>query len=78
MAPPADARYVWFRKVKTMSLSPDPTPELAWRAPRSVGNTALKLVFAGAGLAFLAALLLWWRFGPTVFVDALNAVWTCL
>lgn len=37
-----------------------------------------RLLITGAALAFLAALLLWWRFGPSVFVDALGAVWTCL
>jgi len=39
-----------------------------------------KLVIWGGGLtvaAFGAALALWAHYGPLVFVNALNAAWTC-
>ncbi len=39
------------------------------------------LVWAGGGLlaaSFAAALALWALYGPLVFVQALNAVWTCM
>jgi hypothetical protein len=32
---------------------------------------------AGFGLIFVAALLLWWRYGPSVFIDGLAAAWSC-
>jgi hypothetical protein len=38
--------------------------------------TAAALVIA-ALIAFAAALALWALYGPLVFVNALNAAWTC-
>ena len=32
---------------------------------------------AGFGLILVAALLLWLRFGPAIFLDSLSAVWSC-
>jgi hypothetical protein len=39
-----------------------------------------RLLIWGGGLtvvAFFAALVLWRLYGPLVFVNALNAAWTC-
>jgi hypothetical protein len=37
----------------------------------------VRLVLAGFGLLGLAGLLLWWRFGSTIFFDALAALQGC-
>jgi hypothetical protein len=46
----------------------------------SVIMAHMKLVIWGGGLtaaAFAAALALWALYGPLVFINALNAAWTC-
>jgi hypothetical protein len=37
------------------------------------------MLAAGVGfsLIFAAALLLWWRYGPTIVLDGLAAAWRC-
>jgi len=35
------------------------------------------LIYGGSLAALLAALILWAAYGPLVFVNALNAAWTC-
>lgn len=38
----------------------------------------LWLIIAGFGMMFLAALLMWTRFGPSMFVELVTAVQSCL
>lgn len=66
--------YIWYREPITMTLSHHPRTD----SGSHTAGTLRALLAAGAGLPFAAALLLWWRFGPSVFVDGLNAAWTCL
>lgn len=38
---------------------------------------AVRLVLAGFGLMFVAALAMWVSFGPTIFMDLATAVASC-
>lgn len=38
---------------------------------------AVRLVWAGFGLMFVAALAMWVSFGPTIFMDLATAVASC-
>lgn len=62
----------------TMSVPHQPLTRVGSPPAQPRRRIARELFVAGAGLAFLAAMMLWVRFGPTIFVDALGAVWTCL
>ena len=60
-----------FNVANNIDLQTDERPE----PPRK--RAPLNLALAGLALLALAAGLLWYRFGPTVFFNALNAAWTC-
>ena len=51
---------------------PDAAPGVLHRLASPAG-----LALAGFGLLFVAGLLLWARFGATVFVDGLAMAWSC-
>ncbi|MDH7796665.1 MULTISPECIES: hypothetical protein [unclassified Beijerinckia] len=38
---------------------------------------AVRLVLAGFGLMFVAAMAMWINFGPTIFMDLVTAVASC-
>jgi hypothetical protein len=46
-------------------------------APATEGRGLERAAVAGFGLIFAAALMLWWRYGPSVFIDGLAAAWRC-
>jgi hypothetical protein len=55
-----------------------PAPDLpAGRFTATESRGFERAALAGFGLIFVAALLLWWRYGPSVFVDGLAAAWRC-
>lgn len=37
----------------------------------------LRLIFAGIGMMALAGGLMWWRFGPSMFMDLVTAAANC-
>ncbi|MBN9082505.1 MAG: hypothetical protein J0I16_13455 [Rhizobiales bacterium] len=41
------------------------------------GRLAVRLVLAGFGLMFVAAMAMWINFGPTIFMDLATAVASC-
>jgi hypothetical protein len=43
-----------------------------------ISRLHLWLIIAGFGMMFLASLLMWTRFGPSMFVELLTAVQSCL
>ncbi|MBV8565784.1 MAG: hypothetical protein JO273_10050 [Methylobacteriaceae bacterium] len=62
-----------------MSLSTEPIRNAMAANSRASGpSLALVLAVSGACLIAVAAGVLWLRFGPQVFVNALNAAWMCM
>jgi hypothetical protein len=49
------------------------TDRNAARASRLV----LRLIFVGIGMMALAGGLMWWRFGPSMFMDLVTAAANC-
>jgi hypothetical protein len=43
-----------------------------------ISRLHLWLIIAGFGMMFLASLLMWTRFGPSMFVELVTAVQSCL
>lgn len=54
------------------------TPTQSQIDETEAGRPLWPLALAGFGLIFLAAALLWLRFGTAVFIDSLTAVWNCI
>ncbi len=42
-----------------------------------ISSLQLWLILGGFGMMFLASVLMWFRFGPTMFVDLATAVANC-
>ena len=41
------------------------------------GRLATRMALAGFGLMFVAAIVMWTSFGPTIFIDLATAVVNC-
>ena len=37
----------------------------------------MRLIYAGVAMMALAAVLMWWRFGPSMFMDLVTAAANC-
>ena len=53
------------------------TPTSPLPSEAAAERSLLRLALFGFSLIFVAAALLWARFGGAVFLDSLTAVWTC-
>lgn len=46
-------------------------------AAMSSSRLVLRLIYAGIGMMALAGGLMWWRFGPSMFMDLVTAAVNC-
>lgn len=53
-------------------------PPAAEEAYESASRTTLWLIGGGFAMMFLASILMWLRFGPSMFVDLVTAIQSCL